>query len=278
VPRNASHNRVKGRHGWDLTAFSGRFEIVSPTAELLQLAYETDPLQPDTNMCRAKISNDYHLLHIGDGEFRIPLRSEFETFDTDGGKTDSVTEFSACREYTTESKLSFGDPQTSGAELETTPQPVAVANPIVLPPGLALTLAMIGATDLGTAAAGDRVSARVVHPVRAPGSKKVWVPANAIARGRILVMRHELRTSEFLLSLRFDTLETNGVVSPLSIRVAREIKAEWRDPGGLIFRGNEFSLPTPALTEPGSRFVFPAKSGRYVIRPGFQSKWTTVAP
>ncbi len=224
-------------------------------------------------MCRAKISTDYHFMPIGDGEFLIPRRSEFRTFDTDGGRTDSVTEFSACREYTAESSLRFDDQVTSVGTISTTPQRATA-----LPPGLSLTLATVGAIDLGTAAAGDPISARVVHFVRAPGSKELLVPVGAIARGRILVMRHELRTSEFQISILFDTLETKGAVSPLSIRLAREIKAENRNPRGFSTRGTEFSLPASASPESASHFVFPARRSVYVIPSGFQSKWTTVAP
>jgi hypothetical protein len=273
VPLKASHTVVKGGRGWQHTAFRGSFEIDVASAELARLVFETDPLPPDTGMCQAKVSTDYHLMLIGDGEFRIPRRSELETFDTDGGQTDSVLEFSACREYTTESSIRFGDQDTPEEVIKTTAQRVTA-----LPPGVSLSLALVGAIDLGTAAAGDPVSARVVHSVRARGSKGVLVLTDAIARGRILEMRHELRTSEFLITIRFDTLETKGTVSPLSIRLARELKAEGRNPGGFVTRGTEFSLPAPASMEPGSLFVFSAKSGAHVIPAGFQSKWTTVAP
>jgi hypothetical protein len=89
VPRKASHNGVKGSRGWRIIAFSGSFEINAASGELGRLVFETDPLPPDTGMCQAKISNDYHPMLIGDGEFLLPGRSELETFDTDGGKTDS---------------------------------------------------------------------------------------------------------------------------------------------------------------------------------------------
>jgi hypothetical protein len=149
---------------------------------------------------------------------------------------------------------------------------------IALPPGVSLALALVGGIDLGAAAAGDRVSTRVVHPVRARGSKQVLVPAGAIVRGRILEMRHEFSTSQFGISIRFAALDINGAVSPISIRLDREVKAEVRTPHGFVNRGTEFSLSAPASRQRGGLFVFPAKRGTYVIPNGFQSKWTTVAP
>ena len=224
-------------------------------------------------MCQSKTTIDYHYVLIGDGEFLIPLRSELETPEPDGRQTDSVTEFSACREYTAESVIQFGGRDPSVSSIKAVPQ-----HAIALPPGLSLTLALVGAIDLGTAAAGERVIAKVVHAVHARGSKGVLVPADAIARGRILEMRHEFSTSQFGISIRFTTLAINGAVSPISVRLAREGKAETRTPHGLVDRGTEFSLPAPASRERGSLFVFPAKSGAHVIPNGFQSRWTTVAP
>jgi hypothetical protein len=273
VRREASHCNVKGSTGWRVTGFSGSFEIYTATADLARLVIETDRLSPDTNMCYAKTTIDYHFMLIGGNEFLIPLRSELETPEPDGSQTDSVTEFSACREYTAESGIKFDERDPPVSSIKTAPQHV-----IVLPPGLSLSLALVGAIDLGTAAAGDRVIAKVVHAIHARGSKEVLVPAGAIARGRILEMRHEFSTSQFGISIRFSTLETNGAVSPISVRFAREVKSETRTPHGFVNRGTEFSLPAPASRERGSLFVFPAKSGAHVIPNGFQSKWTTVAP
>lgn len=66
VPLNSSHDGVKGSHGWRITAF---------------------------------ISTDYHFAPIGDGEFLLPRRSEFNTFDTNGSQTDSVTYRSSTRPF-----------------------------------------------------------------------------------------------------------------------------------------------------------------------------------
>jgi hypothetical protein len=162
-------------------------------------------------------------MQIGDTQFLLPRQSELQTYDTNGGATDSVTKFSACREYTAESSLRFDNQDTTAA-------PINIA------------------------------------------------PAGAIAHGRILQMRRELKNSQFLVSIRFDTLETKGSASRLSIRLARQIKAERRELSGLIERGGEFSLPEPALADSGSRFTFPTKSGKRVVPAGFESKWITIAP
>jgi len=275
VPVEASHFRVKSRSQakWRVSGISGSFEIYAATADLARLVIETDPLSPDTEMCQAKIMIDYRFILIGGAEFLIPRQSELEILDSTGGKTDSVTRFSACREYSAESDIRFDDQDTSAGSTKTPPLRAAA-----LPPGVSLTLALVDAIDLSTAAAGDSVSAKAVHSVRARGSKEVLVPTDAIVRGRILENRYQFNTSQFIISIRFDTLEIKGTVSPLSARLDRELKADRRAVHGFATRGTEFSLPPPGSTEPGSYLVFPAMSGAYVIPAGFRSKWTTVLP
>jgi hypothetical protein len=273
VPREVSHCHVKAPTGWRVTGFSGTFEIYTATGDLARLVIETDRLSPDTNMCYAKTTIDYHFMLIGGDEFLIPLRSELETLEPNGRQTDSVTEFSACREYTAESVIRFDKRDTSVSSIKTVPKRVTA-----LPPGVSLTLALADGIDLATAAAGDPVFAKVVHSVHSQGSKEVLVPADAIAWGRILEMRHEFSSSQFLIAIRFDTLETKGGVSPISVRLAREVKAERRTPHGFVTRGTEFSLPAPASRELGSLLVFSAVRGANVIPAGYRSKWTTVAP
>ena len=147
-----------------------------------------------------------------------------------------------------------------------------------LPVGVSLTLALTGSIDARTAAAGDAVSATVVNAVRVTGSKEVLVPAGAIALGRILQMRQEYRSEQFLVALHFNALEIQGAVSPLSLRFDRELVTGRRTRGGFAIGATEFSPPAPASKERGGLFMFSVRGGRYVIPAGFQSRWITVAP
>ena len=272
VPAEASHYEVAVGNGWKVTGTHGWFQINAVTADLLRLVVETEQLPPEARFCRARTSIDYRYMLIGTEEFLIPRQSELETLSADAGETSSVTTFSGCRQYAAESKLRF-DGQESLNEVKVAPHP-----PAPLPPGVSLTLALLAPIDTSIAAAGDPVSAKVSKVVRAPHSNQILVPAGATAHGRILQVRHQYRSSQFLISIRFDTIETQGVVSPLSIKLDRELQAErGRTQNGLRQRGAEFSLPPPASGGTGSLFVVPAGGGRYVFPRGFESKWTTVA-
>src|SRR5581483_8110312 len=82
--------------------------IAAGSANLVRLMLETDRLPLDTNMCRANVLTAFHMISLGEKEVLIPREGEFSTSDPDGGATDSITDFSACREYTAESTLAFG--------------------------------------------------------------------------------------------------------------------------------------------------------------------------
>jgi hypothetical protein len=208
---------------------------------------------------------------IGDEAFLIPRRSVLETLSGKESATSSVSTFSGCHEYTAESSLRF-DGQDSAGEAKTDSRTITP-----LPPGLSLTLALVDPVDSDTAAAGDAVLAKVSEAVRAPHSRRILVPADALAHGRILQMRYQYSSQQFLILIRFETLETRGVLTPLSLKLNGELKAEkaWRQ-NELRNRGTEFSLPSPAPGEAGGLFTTPATNGRYVIPVGFTSKWTTV--
>jgi hypothetical protein len=272
VPAQASHYDIGVENGWKVTGYHGSFRIYSATAELASLVEETEQLPPDARMCRAKTSIDYHSVLIGDGEFLIPRQSELKTLTANANETSSVSTFSGYHEYAAESSLRF-DGAVAPHQL---PSPVQAIAP--LPPGIAITLSLLSPLDLRVAAAGDAVSAKMSKAVRAPHSTQILIPAGAIAHGRILQMRHQYSSSQFLISIRFEMLDSNGVLTPLSLALDRQLKAE--NPGkvdGFRNRSDEFSLAPIVSGETGGLFAFPAAGGTQILPAGFQSKWITVA-
>jgi hypothetical protein len=272
VPAKVSHYSVGTEKAWRITGYHGSFQIYSATAELARLVDETEQLPPEARMCRARSRFDYHYMLIGDDEFLIPRESRVDTLSGSANETSSIITFSDCREYAAESSLRF-DAQETAASVKPGSQV-----PARLPAGLSLTLALSGSIDPATAAAGDAVSAKVSTTVRAPHSNKILVPAGAIAHGRILQMEHQYSSKRFLISIRFDTLEANGVVTPLSLQWDRELKAEKaRTQVPLRSRATEFSLPPPSTGETGGVFSLSATKAAY-LPAGLKSKWITVNP
>lgn len=94
---------------------------------------------------------------------------------------------SQCREFQTESALSFGTEEEETA-VSTAGQAAAEAaavraNPIVLPEGLTIALRLTERLDLGAASVGDMMLAELTQPVA--GTDGILIPAGAIAEGRI---------------------------------------------------------------------------------------------
>jgi hypothetical protein len=137
-----------------------------------------------------------------------------------------------------------------------------------LPPGLPVSAVFTAAIDSDVAAAGDTISATLTQPVVA--GSKVLAPAGAILTGRIIQMKHQLAAMEndplvpraFAISVAFDTLEANGVVSPFYATLVSQTKTQI---------GNQELKDWPHGT-----FVFPTGAARYVVRVPFESRWRTV--
>jgi hypothetical protein len=189
--------------------------------------------------------------------------------------------YSSCREYRGESVVHFGD-----AESVAPSSAAAAERPIGLPRGLRIVLALDREVDSETAAAGDAIAAEVVKDVSDPRTKRVLVPAGAVARGRIIRLAHQLTPwPYFLVAILFETLEWKGgaaqfsaVVDPrfgplgsFSVSVT-DLESERK--GGRVM---------PLAMSPGAEFstgrtlVFPSTASRYVVPRGYESHWQTGA-
>jgi hypothetical protein len=267
---------VSLRQGWIATSYHGDFEIDGETANLIRISMETDELPSATRACRCFTATDYRYQTVGESVYLLPTHTEFDVTQRNFGKTRSSADFSGCHEFRAESSMSFTEEAPVAAA--PTPRPEALDSLPPLPPGLQLTLALLAPIDTKSAAAGDLISARVIKAVQAPGSDKVLVAAGAIVRGRIVQMRHDMRLGKFWIAIRYQTLEQNGAVMPLTVILDSQVHAEQKTKSSLAKRGDEFTLAPQAASgsNPGS-FVIPAGKGHAILAAGSQSKWDTVA-
>jgi hypothetical protein len=275
VPLAASHSSVRGATGWITIGYHGWFEIDAASGNLVRLTRETEATPPETKMCRNRTATEYGYTRIGDGEFLLASQSEFDVLSRSGGETRSVTTFANCHEYAAESSLSFDQQELApGAGAG-----AALKQAAAIPPGLSLTLALLAPIDTATAAAGDAVSARVTKAVRAPRTNEILVDVGATVHGRITQMRHQYSSSQFQIAIRYETIEQGGAIAPLTMELARTLKAEpARGQNRLATRGTEFTLPAPSSSaETGGWFAVPAGAGRYIVAAGSESSWITVA-
>ena len=281
IPVGSSHYNIRAGKGWHTTASSGTFTINPVTADLARLTIETDVLPPEAQMCQAKTMVDYEHLSIGGGDFLIPKSSTLETLHIDFSRSQSVTTFSACHEYTAESTLRFddGDPDASASAVKAQTAPLAA--------GVSILLALSDPIDTDKAAAGDVVFARVARAVNAPGTKLVLIPKGSRVRGRLSEMRYDVAPfAHFQFGLVFDNIEINGAWTPVALVMQRKVPsaADALLPQSAIStmtranssRGRrvEFQLPAPGERD-GGLLIFATASRRCLVPAGYESAWTT---
>jgi hypothetical protein len=268
VPLDASHYRIKMGAAWQPIAYGGALWLNAHSLDLERFTVEADQMPAASGMCRVDGALDYERVRIGEGDVLLPRQSRLELLMRDAAETATMTTFGSCREYQADAEIHFD----SGEDAATaTARPVVHSN-LPLPLGLPVILALNEPIDTDTAAAGDPVSARVVKPVRHPGSNTVLIPAGATVRGRITRLEHHFQPQPyFLIALSFNRLVEGDNSSPFAAKYdgsaesARQLGARLHTQG----RGLEF-------WDVGT-FLFPTTKPRHVIPAGFESKWETLA-
>jgi hypothetical protein len=268
APLEGSRFDVKVNSAWLPAGYEGEFQIDPESLELERLTIRTTQLPPGATFCQAAATLDYQPVHIGDRDVLLPTRSQMEFVLDNGRQTRNTTSFTKCREYQAESEITFDAPP----DISSTAARSGGRGRIALPIGLPVTLALAEPIDTATAAAGDPIAARVVKPVRRPGSTEDLIPAGAMVYGRLRRVEHHVQSpAYFLVMIAYNRVDVQGAVSPFVARSdagaeqAKELGAnlEMRDTG-IRFWGV-------------GTFVFPTGKPEIVIPAGFQSKWFTLA-
>jgi hypothetical protein len=268
VPLEASRLEIRVGAGWRPAAYEGEFQIDPATLDLEGLTVRTTRLPEGASFCQAAATLAFSRVPIGGSEVLLPLRSQLDLTLPRGSEARNVTSFANCREYQAESEILFGDPVDS----EAAARPSGSRGRLQVPLGLPVTLALDSPIDTATAAAGDEITAKLVKPVRRPGSSEDLVPAGSVVHGHIRRVEHHLSpTPYFLVSIAFNRVDVQGAVSPFMVRgevneeLAKQLGAE------LVMRQTGIRFWGVGT------FLFPSKKDHLVVPAGFQSKWFTLA-
>src|SRR6185295_10948753 len=103
--------------------------------------------------------------------------------------------FTACRQYSGESVVSFADP----SEESLASKEPRVEQEVELPGGLSLTISLETALEIKSSAVGDPVEARLHGDVKHKG--RILLPKGAVVSGRISTL--QIKTEFTLLGLTF---------------------------------------------------------------------------
>jgi len=217
VARSASHYEIRTYSSWATVGYSGTFEVNPESLEIERVILRAQQLPAETGLCEATSTLDYQRIEIGDGSFLLPRESHLHMIVRNGQESDNTTAFSNCREYQAHSDVRFGaPPATPEKAVEPAPKAPAPAPP---PRRYLLDLRINQSIDTETSAAGDPISATVVHDVHPNQSKEVGIPAGAVAHGRISRIEHHFVPFDYVaIGISFQSLEIAGETSPFTAK------------------------------------------------------------
>jgi hypothetical protein len=149
---------------------------------------------------------------IGSGEFMLPELTTMDVLFQKGSESRNETRYTDCREYVGESTIRFDDVDTpASAQVQK-----AALRP--LPPKLKLQVSLASPINGETAAAGDAISAVVLHDVKEKGAG-VLIHEKDRVRGRILRIEQAfLPAPRWTLVLSFDSIERSGTEQPVALQ------------------------------------------------------------
>jgi hypothetical protein len=190
--------------------FHGTFSATPLTGELTELTVEPDGALDSDLICRLRHVVQYPAATAEGSRPGIPSNSSMQSWYRSGDQIVNDTHYSGCREYVGRSTISFD---------ETSSNSPGKADPVQLPALRArvrFSIELAKRIDTSAAAAGDEVLGALRRDVRQGG--RVVARAGEQVHGRILLLRQYLEPQgEWLIAIRFDRIERDGVEQPLSL-------------------------------------------------------------
>jgi hypothetical protein len=247
VAEEMSHYKIRTETGWAITAYEGTFDIDPDSLELLRITVSTPELVGKSDLCEARSSVAYTSAHISDAGFLLPRVSQFHTIQRGVEETNSTSVFTNCREYQ--------EPSASAAPR------VKTGN--ALPLETVLFLRLNADLDSEAAAAGDPLTATLVHDVRDPKvPDNILIRAGAVAHGRISRMEHRLEGKpSFTIGFAWNSIEIAGVSWQLTAKI-------------VSYSGEMASAPAPG--QPADAIYVEKNTKQYLVKAGFEMKWVVI--
>lgn len=238
----------------------GSFWADTTSFDLLRLTVEGTEIPEKLGIRAIHTEIDYGRLHVGSGNFLLPQSSVVEMDLASGTENRNRIEFTQCRQYTTESVLSFDESSAAA------PPPAALTRQVsefVLPPGATLSLRLSNSMHIVNAKVGDLVSAALASDLKQSG--RVVAPAGAVVSGRLRVLQKQ-PGGEHLVGIEFTSLAFEGKHAPF---LARLLAVDARFPRSLAHMELPPDLPGVGI------FFLPA--GVTEIPKGMPMDWKVIS-
>ena len=269
VPASASHFRMRSQDdsSWLVIGYEGLLYVDTQTADPVQLTVVTNDLPPAAGTCQTGSSLHFSRAAVDGHDLFLPTMASQQFVATNGSETRNTTTFSNCRQYFSESTITYYEASDDAAY----DKPAASqAPPPDIPEWLPFSMELLTPLDSDTTAAGDRFFARLASPLR--DGKRQIAPKGALIEGRVSQVELEFHSARTTFGLTPESIQIRGKKVPFAARLdlAPQIVAlQERKRKGL-----QFFLPPP-----GEYAHYFSLAGTHALLPkGFLSQWLTAIP
>ena len=275
VPRTSSGYVLRSGADSAVVDYAGSFWVDPATERVLTLQVEADIRRnniPDVlNMFDVKTLLDFKHILIGGEDLPFPDSSTLTVVHLRNSiVSNNRIEFSGCRQYAAESSIQFGERSMVAPAASVPPLPAE------LPDGLDFEVTLEEPIRAASSAAGDAVSAILLHPVKAGALR---IPKGARLVGRILSLETDLDTNATHVRLGFSHLETEGRYFPFRARFVTSKSAPGVVEGGPQRAKwiNLRDIRNAGRPEWMTRTDFTLRGKEGQMAKGFRMEWTTIS-
>ena len=259
------HNAGKGA----TVAVKGSFWADSTNFDLLRLTAIATDIPLDLGVRAVSTELDYSRIRIGSSDYLLPEAATVQIALDTGVEQRNRIEFTHCRQYSTESVLSFADPDLEQARAAASPPPDRIVE-VFLPRDLIVTVGLETPIQLAHARIGDAISAVLDSDLKQKG--RLIAPKGAVISGRVRLMQRE--KSGYTVGLEFTdmTLE-HGHSRFLAKLVNVDSRYAQSDAAPEPTRGSGIHLDLPMALPGVATFFVPDRVTE--LPKGLRMQWKT---
>ncbi len=212
VPEKTSRYMLRIGDEQGFAGYHGSLWADPKTFDLMRLEVIADEIPANVPLKQASDRMDYGVVNIGSMDFLLPKGSIMTLTDAKGNESRNHTSFTNCRQYGTESTISFED---AGLDALPSIDPAKPLEPISVPAGVMIMMVLDNEIMSDKAAVGDAVTATASVGVK-KGKTQV-IPKGAKFKGRITLLTRN--GNDYLFSFEFTRIEFEGRHGPFNARL-----------------------------------------------------------
>ncbi len=268
VPRALSGYTLRVEERSGVAGFHGSFWAEKESAEkgsagegsldVRRLEVIAEEIPPELGVTAAADRVDYARQRIGSADFLLPVESELSMADTANIESHNHVSFTACRQYTGESVLTFDD-------VDANPSTDRAASPreADLPAGLSFDVTLLDDLDVDAAAIGDPVRGQLDRDLKRKG--ELFAPKGSAVEGR--VTRVERRADFTALGITLVSIQTPAATFHLHASLDSVVGLQLLAPPPRL-------AVRPAPAQPGEGLIL-LRAGHVRVNRGILMYWRT---